>query len=1088
MTVTDLSSASAAIARCRMTRLLIGSSRRLSVSAVCGCSAIALLAASTAGAQPAQQGDSQELAVEEIVVTGSRIARAGYDTLQPAVNLSSEFIDDRGFQNVADALNQIPAFGIGVSNEGRQGGLTGGQNFVNTFGLGAQRTLVLINGRRVVPQNSPGIDDNGGASPPTGGGLQVDMNIIPTGLIDRVETIFIGGAPIYGTDAVAGTVNIIMKDDFEGLSVDGQWGIDQRGDTQNGRIRGVWGANTADGRGNIILSGEYATTTELASRENSIARRQSAFCENPEAGLNALGLPIVDPNDGIPDLVVCDDAVSVWQVPNTGLPLVPGAFLAFPNGAGALRDGEGNPLVFNTDGELVTWEQANLGTPRGVFFSVGADGFDNPNVFSLADRVPLISPLDRWNMMGSGSYEIADDTKWFFEGLFSRSESSATPGDVPAFSSNVFAPGSAGNIRVNINDNPFITQQLRDVLILNEVFDPAVEEAQFFQLTRSNADITGNNRDKREQNVFRFVTGFEGNLEFFGRDWSWDTAFNFGKTSSTIRQPEINGQRFALALDAVTDPETGQIVCRAQIDPPETFFDNVFDRPAISDIDQCIPFNPFGLQQLTPEQKAFLVQDDFQSSEIRQLTVEGNIAGDVFDLPAGAVSLAGGFMHRRERAEFNVDRSTQIGIDPNPPIRNVTGDFDTTEVYGETVLPIVENGVGPGFDVPFLSSLQFEGALRFVDNSNSGNDVTWTVGGRLRPNLPVFEDSLTIRGNFTQSIRAPSVQELFLPRSEIATFAQDPCDPEFIDAGPNPTVRRANCEAEAAALIEQGVVPMDFTLADFESLIDNRTEEGTFGGNVDLDNEVADSWTVGAVVAPPFVPGLTLSVDWTSISIDNEITSLSATQILNACFDSANFPNVAECDQFGRDAEFQILNPQTGFLNAARREFRGLVSNFAYNFEAGDLIGEMPGSFEIFGNFFHNARVEREVTEGDLDILTGERGFERLRWQLNLRYSWDRAMLLWQTRHIGSFLVDAQAAPERFAPDERKAPAERLHNATFSYQLTDVIGLRVVVNNIFDNRDGRIRQAASLTGSNTDPFQPLDVVGRRFVFGVNANF
>ena len=338
-------------------------SKRISAlhSCLLAASAVTLCAPVAAVSQEQQQTDDETL--EEIVVTGSRIARAGYDTLQPAVNIDSDFIDNRGFTNVADALNEIPAFGIGVSNSGRQGALQGGQNFVNAFGLGTQRTLTLINGRRVVGQNAIGVGDNGGAAPSTGAGLQVDLNIIPTALIERVETIFIGGAPIYGTDAIAGTVNIILKDDFEGFSLDAQVGTDQRGDANNQRIRGVWGANIDDGRGNVILAAEYTTTSAVDSSQNSIARRQTAFCENPAAGLNALGLPIVDPNDGIPDLVLCDDAVNVWQVPNSGLPLPPGAFLAFPNGLGTLLDAQGNSLVFDAAGNLVTFDQANLGTP-----------------------------------------------------------------------------------------------------------------------------------------------------------------------------------------------------------------------------------------------------------------------------------------------------------------------------------------------------------------------------------------------------------------------------------------------------------------------------------------------------------------------------------------------------------------------------------------------------------------------------------------------------------------------------------------------------------------------------------------------------
>ena len=147
-----------------------------------------------------------------------------------------QHIDERGFDNVAGAINEIPAFGTPIDQFGGQASQSIGQNFANAFNLGSQRTLVLINGRRTVGQNTPGIGS--GAAP----GLQVDLNIIPTALIDRVETIFTGGAPIYGTDAIAGTINIILKKDFEGFSAEAQYGIDQRGTGSDFRVRGLWGA------------------------------------------------------------------------------------------------------------------------------------------------------------------------------------------------------------------------------------------------------------------------------------------------------------------------------------------------------------------------------------------------------------------------------------------------------------------------------------------------------------------------------------------------------------------------------------------------------------------------------------------------------------------------------------------------------------------------------------------------------------------------------------------------------------------------------------------------------------------------------
>lgn len=999
------------------------------------------------------------------------------------MQIDAQFIDDRGFFNVADALNEVPAFGIPVNNQGGQAGQSVGQNFVNAFGLGTQRTLTLINGRRTVGQNTPGIGSQ--ADP----GLQVDLNIIPTALIERVETVFVGGAPVYGTDAIAGTVNIILKDDFEGFSADTQYGISQRGDGQNFRVRGLWGGNFSSGRGNVTLAAEYSTVRKLDARDNDIAAQQWGFCENPDAGFNSRGFPIVNPNDGIPDLVLCNDSGNVWQVPNSGMPLI-GAFAGSTTGAGVLKDAQGNPLVFDANGNLITWAQANLGTPRSIFFSRGADGFNNPLVVGLDETNSIISPLDRWLLNGTAHYQLTDNTRIFLEALYARSES-ADRNNQPPWSTAFFAPGAQGSLRININDNPFISQQLRDLLILNNAFNPTLDadgdgivDDQFFSVTRSNLDIVEGSPNFRDQDVYRFVTGFKGDLNFAGRDWQWDTAFIFGETNATTRQSGINGPRYALALDAVTDPDTGEVVCRAQVEGVSTPFDNVFSPPDLSDVDECIPFNPLGIQSLTPEQKAYLVQQDFQSTKIRQLVYEANINGSLFDLPAGPVAVATGFTHRREQARFLVDRASFIGIDPGSPTQNVSGKFNTTELYAETLIPIIEDGKGLPFDVPFIESFQAEGALRFVDNSRSGNDITWTAGGRLRLDLPVIEDSLQFRGNFTRAIRAPSVQELFLPRSQIFTFANDPCDPRFLTSGPNPAVRRANCEAQVTQLKAAGVIPQNFNLDNFVSLIVNRSDRGFTGGNSDLRNESSNAWTLGAVFTPNFLPGLSMTVDWTSIHLNDEIVTLSATQILNACFDSTNFPNVDACTRFERDEEFQIRNPETGFLNAARRNFAGLVVNIDYEFEASNLISTMPGSVKLFGNFMHVAKHEREVAGGDLDILAGERFNERLRFQMNMRYQLDRFMFLWQTRYIGGSVFDKQESEERRPADQKKVSSIMFHNATVSYRLTDNFGARMVVNNILDKRDDPLRAA----GRGGNSLNYTDIVGRRFLFALTADF
>lgn len=1042
--------------------------------------AVAMALAYAASPALAQEEDEEEEAVDEVVVTGSRIVRAAFDNLQPGVAIDSQFMDERGYTNVAQAINEVPAFGLPLNESGRQDSQSLGQNFANAFGLGTQRTLTLINGRRVVSQSSPAL---GGVAAP-GSGLQVDLNMIPTIMIDRVETIFVGGAPIYGTDAIAGTVNLIYRDDFEGISFDVQAQQDERGDAENIRLRGLWGANSSDGKGNVMLGLEYASTQPTLVTDNDLASRGTAHCENPAGGLTGFGTPLLVPDDGIPDTIICDDAFGVWQVPTSGMPLA-SLGLVSALGANAVVDAQGNPLMFDANGGLITWDQANLGAPRGPFFSVGQDAINNPLFVGLSETNNLIAQLDRYIINATGHREVAPGIRLFGEALYARSESADKSPDA-TFGTVVFGPGANGVAQVNVAENPFVTPEIRNTLIDNGLFDPNLADDQYLLISRSNLDIGANAPDFRSQDVFRIVVGLDGTLPVLGNDWVWDVAFNTGETNATVRSTDINGRRLALAIDSVVDPTTNEIVCRSQIEPLPNVFPPSFREPGSTDVTDCVPFNPIGIQNLTDEQRLYLLQQDFQSTKVSQTTYEVNVAGDLFELPAGPLAFAGGFMRREEASEFVADRSSTVGFDPITPVASVSGGYDTNEFYIETLLPLIE--ADSGFEVPGISSLQLEGAIRWVDNSLAGSDTTWTIGGRLRPDLPGLGDSLTIRGNVTTSIRAPSVQELFLPRSEFNAFAEDPCDDEFSTAGPNPTVRQANCAAEVATRIANGSLDPNFQLAGFVSLAANRGFPQFTGGNQNLESEEAESWTVGIVFSPEFLPGLTISADWTDISIKNEIARLNATQIMNSCYDDVNYPDLNECTLFERDFDFQVVAPQTGFLNAASRDFSGLLANFNYDLADTWVAEKVPGNFVFFGSMFHVANHERNVTGGSTEILEGERGFEEWRSQLNLRWTREKIGALWQARYIGEFLADAQAPPERFTPGQNGAGSTWIHNATGTYQLTERLGLRLVVNNVFDNRDSARRRAQTLGGTSTLPFSPLDVIGRRYAISINGEF
>lgn len=271
-----------------------------------GAAALAGLAITAPGV--VAQEDAAEEANDTIIVTGSRVRRTGFETLQPATVLTNETLELRGSINVADTLNEMPGFSIpGSSPVGAQGG-TNGQNFVDFLGLGAQRTLTLVNGQRFPAGNT--------------GGLSVDLNAIPSVLIDRVETIAIGGAPIYGADAIAGTVNIILRDDYEGADFVTSYGWSpEYNDAARFRAAGSWGRFFDNGRGNFVIAAEMSEVEGLGQRDRPATDAGLRF-EQPE-----------DPTSPYSQVLISDPTVAVDSV--NGGPLFFGnrfGFNIFGNG------------------------------------------------------------------------------------------------------------------------------------------------------------------------------------------------------------------------------------------------------------------------------------------------------------------------------------------------------------------------------------------------------------------------------------------------------------------------------------------------------------------------------------------------------------------------------------------------------------------------------------------------------------------------------------------------------------------------------------------------------------------------------------
>jgi iron complex outermembrane receptor protein len=981
--------------------------------------------------QPSGDAQAATTDLNTIVVTGSRIARTTAGTVQPASVIDAAQIAARGYTNIADALAENPAFGPQVNSlSGGQAPFGVGESIVDFFSLGGQRTLTLIDGHRFVSSDPESI-----LSPSSGS--TVDLNLIPESLVQRAEVIAVGGAPVYGSDAIAGTVNIILKRNFKGFEIDGLNGISERGDGAEHRISAIAGASFADGRGHIVLSGQWNKGASLSSSARRDTSSDGAFFDSPS-----------DPNSPYGQQIFSGFRYNTFTA--FGVPVV-GDDL--PQFAG-VHDANGDLLAFNAQGRLVPY---NLGTQTGsLYTSAGGDGFRADDYGNLRARYQ--------RTLGTmlASFKVSDALNLYLDGWYARS-SATTPVGSPYYSTvlNDSAGTHDGNFVLSLN-NPFLSSADRATIAANlDSNGDGVPDSDTFFLGRANTDLYPDKLTTVER-VYRFVGGAKGDFRLFGRPWTYDASLNYGRSRDDDYSHEVVAQNLFNALDATLDAD-GAIVCAP----------GYVSAAIRTQSTTCAPFDPFG-QSNTATQRAaiaYITAPSHSHSVNSMFDATATIGGTIFTLPGGDAAISLGYEHRREALSF-VPSAYYAGI-PQPDgsvasfgelssVPAVSGAFETNEGFGEIRLPIVS----PRNDVPFLNRLELEGAVRYVQNSLEGGGWTYTGGGTLAP----IED-ISFRGNYTRSIRAPQIANLVGPATVQFGGGRDPCDARFINGGPDPARRAANC---AAAGITQ---PFTSNFVDFGApeLIE---------GNRDLKNERADSYTVGVVLRPRFLPGLTLSSDYVSIRIGNAIVGVLGSTLLNACYDAASFPNTY-CSQITRDADGQITMLKEGPGNAAVTRLKAVTSELAYRFDLRllGLAGD-PGALDITVNYYHLIDQYTRVGLGDLTEQAGEVGNPRDSFVANVTYSRKKLSLLWQTQFIGPSLFNPSDAPNTL--QYPGVPHWFLFNATATCDVDPRLTLRLIVDNVLDTKAPRYAVAGA--GDTAVETYYSGVIGRSFKISASARF
>lgn len=570
--------------------------------------------AGTADAQPAadQDGDKR---IADIIVTGSRITRSGFSAPTPTTVVGVEDFNRKAASNVAAVLNDLPSFRVTAAPTVLTVAPTVGGNFLDLRGLGIGRTLTLVNGQRFVPSNGTG---------------QVDLNLIPSLMIARTDIVTGGASAAYGSDAVAGVVNLIYKRDLEGVEGNAQYGISSRGDNREKNLGLVYGATFGDGRGHVLLGGQYVDNEGVGGIETRAwGRHDAVVIPNPAATAT----------NGLPTRILIENARNSNITPG-GLITSPGALAATQFLAG----GVAAPFTF--------------GDPRGASFMSGGSGY-------FAQRYVRIEvPTERQALSGYLTYDLTDNIEASLEGSWGRS---------------AIKDGRTGNIQdLNLtvrNDNPFLPASVRTAM--------ATAGVTSFTMARRSLDIGDPSLQwlpyAAKTTAYRGVAGLNGS---FGDSWKWHVYDEYGHTELFQKQGNRVEANWRRAINAVTNPATGATVCRDSLSS-----DAAVRAAAVG----CVPYNIFGSFSRSPDAAAYVSGTSTNDQIFTQNVAAGSLEGEPFSTWAGPVSLAVGGEYRRESIRSTVDALSLVNGFNNGNSKPIRGTFKATEAFMETVVPLAKD-------------------------------------------------------------------------------------------------------------------------------------------------------------------------------------------------------------------------------------------------------------------------------------------------------------------------------------------------------------------------------------------------------------
>lgn len=976
-----------------------------------------------------------------IVVTGSRLASPNLDSASPVTVVSAEEIANTGTTRVEDLVNSLPQVFAGQGSNYSNG--ASGAATLNLRGLGSERNLVLVNGRRLVPGDP--------------GSSAADINVIPGAMVKRIDVLTGGASSVYGADAVSGVVNFVMDTKFEGFRVDGQYSFYNHNNNAGSQVTGPLSARGyAIPRGSVTDGGTVDTTVAFGTAFDGGRGHISAY-----AGYRKVNAVLQRDRD----YSACSlSPRTTAQVAANGALFTCGGSATSANGTIIAYDSGGDPANFTS-----------------TFFQVGA-GRTLSSGFTPYNFGPLNyfqRPDERYTAGLFAEYEISDSIKPYMEFMFMDDRTVAQ----------IAPSGDFGNT-LSINcDNPLLGTAQKNVLCDTEnllvsanpanAFDvvgntglPAYQFSDalgnrytrgFAQILRRNVE-GGPRQSDLQHTSYRGVLGTKGDLS---DAWSYDAYYQYGRTIyNQIYLNDFSVTRLTRALDVVDDPNQAGVnpVCRSVLDGTDA---------------NCVPWDIWGTGTVTPAALKYVQAPGFAKGINTTQIVSGYLAGDLgsYGIKSPAANdgfgLVVGAEYRKETLDFQTDVSFQTGdlAGQGAPTPSVAGNFDVKELFTELRAPLVQEG--------FVYDLSLTGGYRHssykVGGGASFKTDTYKIEGEFAP----IRD-IRFRGGYNRAVRAPTLQDFFAPQIVGLDGSDDPCAGKTITAA------------------DKGCLAQGLTVGQFVAENPANQYNGLGGGNPNLKPEIADTWTAGVVLQPGFLPGFSMSVDWFKIKVDKAIQGIGADTIVTQCTNTAD---PFFCSLVKRDASGSLWRSSNGYIintpqNIGYASTEGVDVSAAYTRQLGG-IGRLNVSF--VGTWLDKLETFDGITV-PVDCVGyhgGLCGTPNPEWRHQMRVGIDTKMGIGASvrwRYFDGVTQDRASSNPNLKgttqPANLKIPAVSYFDLALTADVGDNFKFRLGANNILDKTPPLVAGAACPSGAcNGNTWaQVYDSLGRYVYAGVTLDF